>query len=279
MMRYLERSWDLGAPSTVSIFDEMPLWSALSGQLLLSHVPLGRGLSVLDVGCGAGFPLLELAERLGPSSTLTGLDSWEAALRRAREKHAVLGLDNVRLVHGDAAEMPFPDGSFDLVVSNLGLNNFADADAAMRECRRVLRPGGRLALCTNLQGTFREFYEAFDVALADLRLPELRLALSAHIEKRTTPERLAARLAQAGLLVERLLAEEAAMRFFDGTALLSHHFIQLGFLADWRTLLPAAAEREIFARLEERLNQAAAFRDELRLTVPLLYCEAQRPEG
>ena len=60
--------------TTVNTFDEMPLWSASFGLLLLKHVTLKPNLTVLDIGSGAGFPLLELAERLGPSAKLCGID-------------------------------------------------------------------------------------------------------------------------------------------------------------------------------------------------------------
>jgi ubiquinone/menaquinone biosynthesis C-methylase UbiE len=65
----------------------------------------------------------------------------------------IWGVGNVALIDGDATQMPFPDRSFDLIVSNLGLNNFDDPVTAMAEYRRVARPGALLALATNLQGT------------------------------------------------------------------------------------------------------------------------------
>ena len=97
---------------------------------------------MLDLGCGTGFPLLELAERLGPGTSVIGLDPWHEALRRARTKRDIWPVTGVEVVRGDGASMPFRESSFDLVVSNLGVNNFDDVDAALAECRRVLRLGG-----------------------------------------------------------------------------------------------------------------------------------------
>ena len=93
MPDYLNSAFDVNDPAFVDAYDEAPLWSAMFGQLLLDHVPLRAGWAVLDVGCGTGFPLLELAGRLGPSSTVTGLDSWAAALDRARRKARARGPD------------------------------------------------------------------------------------------------------------------------------------------------------------------------------------------
>jgi precorrin-6B methylase 2 len=58
---------DLSRPEAVSAYDELPLWSAMFGLLMLRHLELRRDMRVPDVGCGTGFPLLELAQRLGPT--------------------------------------------------------------------------------------------------------------------------------------------------------------------------------------------------------------------
>ena len=133
-MNYLDDSIDFNDKRVVDAYDELPLWSAPFGLMLLDRIPMKPELSVLDVGCGTGFPLLELAGRLGPSSRLVGIDTWSAALERARAKATSYGLENVRIVEGDAARMAFDDGSFDLVTSNLGINNFEDPDAVLRQC-------------------------------------------------------------------------------------------------------------------------------------------------
>src|SRR5438477_8451257 len=117
-------------------------------MLSLDNLPIHHNMTVLDLGCGTGFPLLELANSLGSSCRLVGLDPWEAALRRADRKRRVYGLVNAWLAAGDGSRMPFGSGEFDLVVSNLGLNNFDEPGSVMAECRRVLKPGGTLALTT-----------------------------------------------------------------------------------------------------------------------------------
>src|SRR5262249_34942263 len=162
--------------------DDLPMWSAMAGQLLLRHLPLDPKMSVLDVGCGTGFPTIELAQRLGPASHVTGIDSWPAALARARRKAKIWEVGNVTLVDGDAKQMPFPDRSFDLIVSNLGLNNFDDPVTAMVECRRVSRPEALLALATNLQGTMAEFYVIFRTVLDAFAAAKL----DAHVAHRAT---------------------------------------------------------------------------------------------
>jgi ubiquinone/menaquinone biosynthesis C-methylase UbiE len=256
-------SFDFSSPELVSAYDELPLWSAMFGQLLLDEVPMAAVRTLLDVGCGTGFPLIELAERLGPGTEAHGLDTWGAALRRAAEKIATRGVRNVTLHEGSAASMPFGDATFDLIVSNLGLNNFDDRDAAIRECRRVARPGATLVLTTNLVGHMRELYEVFESTLSDADAIQ---RLRDHVAHRATIPGVTQLLAGAGFTIRRIVEREAVMRFASGTALMQHYFIRLGFLDAWQAVAP-----EGMPALEEGLNR----RGELRLTIPMAYVEAE----
>jgi ubiquinone/menaquinone biosynthesis C-methylase UbiE len=272
---YLDFQIDFGAADTVSAYDELPLWSAMAGLLLLEHVELKRGARVLDVGCGTGFPLIELAERLGPASRVCGIDPWSAALARARFKARVRRVVNVAVVGGDAGALPFPDACFDLIVSNLGVNNFEKPEAALREIRRVARPGSKLALTTNLKGHMKEFYDVFEETLAETGDGKALEALKAHVDHRATVEKLTALFEGSGFRLARVREARAAMRFADGSALLRHYFIKLGFLDGWKGVVEAGQREDVFARLESKLNRASRLRGALELTVPLAYVEAQ----
>lgn len=277
MTDYLRFRADWRLPETVAVYDELPLWSAMAGLLLLRHLPLRRGMRVLDAGCGTGFPLLELAGRLGPASRVAGIDPWRAGLARAREKMRGRTVGNAALVEGDAAAMPFADGVFDLVVSNLGLNNFARPEAAFSEARRVLAPGGRVALVSNLQGHMAEFYEVFAGVLRGRGdAAEALERLEAHVERRATVERIGALLEGAGFRVARVEREEVPMRFADGAALLRHWFVMLAFLDDWAGIVAEGEREEVFARVEAALDAEAERRGGLSLTIPLAYVEAER---
>jgi ubiquinone/menaquinone biosynthesis C-methylase UbiE len=260
---FLDFEADFTSPRVMAAYDELPLWSAIFGLLLLDEVPLANVKDALDVGCGTGFPLIELAERLGPDAHVHGLDPWKQALTRAAEKIAARATPNVTLHDGSATAMPFADASFDLIVSNLGVNNFDDRAAAIAECRRVARPGATIALTTNLQGHMREFYDVFASVIGD------DAALREHVAHRATVASVRELLEEGGFTVQRVVELEGTMRFANGTALLNHHFIKLGFLDGWKKVVPGR-EREVFAELRDRLDAVG----ELRLTIPMAYVEA-----
>ncbi len=275
---YLNTKIDVDSDGFVATYDEAPLWSARFGFLLLDNLPCRPFRRILDVGFGTGFPLMEIAERFGRGVEVHGIDPWGAAVERTELKLREYGVGNVSLHRGDAAAMPFEDGFFDLIVSNLGINNFSRRDAVLAECRRVLAPSGTLALTTNFEGHMQEFYDVFDSTLADLSMDAPRAPLAEHIAHRSTLERTQELLVNAGFRIARTVEDSFALRFRDGSALLRHHFIRLAFLPAWRDLIPAESRSEFFTALETRLNTLAEKQGCLALTIPMGYVEANRRE-
>jgi ubiquinone/menaquinone biosynthesis C-methylase UbiE len=260
------------------LYDELPLWSAPFGLMLLEYVPLKAGARILDVGAGTGFLSIELAQRCGASSQVVAVDPWSAALRRLQGKVASLGLENVSLIEGTIEEAPLSPDSFDLAVSNLGVNNFSDAAAAMAACHSALKPGGALWITTNTRGHMAELYEVYRAVLDEAGLPEVLAALAAHIDHRPTAESLSHSLREAGFEIGEQHHGSFAMRFADGSTLLRHHFIRLGFLPDWAEVCPPDRREEIFGLLEQRLNALASRTGVLSLSVPILCIQAWKPE-
>jgi arsenite methyltransferase len=269
--------FDFSDPDLVSVYDEIPLWSAPFGLKLLDAVRFRRGIAALDIGCGTGFPLLDLAQRLGESCHVTGLDPWDGGLDRARMKIRKMNIRNVTVVAGTAETMPFPDGSFDLVVSNNGINNVGDPDAAMRECARVSRPGAQLVMTVNLPDTMKEFYDIFARALQTQQMPGALAVMQEHIHaKRKPAAETAALIVRSGYRVEKSEHDVFTLHFADGTALFNHFFIRLAFLEPWKDVVPPQDAERVFRALEEALNLAAENAGGLRLTVPYLCLSAIR---
>jgi len=276
MTEYLNNRFNLDDPATVAVLDDLPLWSAPFGLMLLEHVKLKPRMTVLDIGFGSGFPLLELAQRLGDSSTVYGIDPWAAVHQRVKQKIKIFDIKNVKLVEGDAAAMDFEDNTFDLIVSNTGVNNFEDVPAVFRECYRVAKPGATIALTTNPKGHMVEFYEILKETIHQLDMDHLTDKLDAHIDHRHTSETIFNLLHESGFAVSAVLPRSFTMSFATGSAFLNHSLIRIGFMDAWKALFPAEELNRVFTTLEENLNAAAEEQMGFNVTIPICYIEGMR---
>jgi ubiquinone/menaquinone biosynthesis C-methylase UbiE len=112
----------------------------------LRHAAIPPGATVLDLGCGAGIDTLLAARAAGPGGKAIGLDMTPEMIGRARRNAAAAGLDNVEILEGLMEDIPLPDASVDIVVSNGVLNLSPRKSRVLAEAFRVLRPGGRISI-------------------------------------------------------------------------------------------------------------------------------------
>ena len=130
-----------------------------------------RGERVLDIGCGTGTTVLRLAEAVGPSGRVLGVDISEQQLALARQRVASAGVNQAQLVLDDAATHHFAPETFDLVFSRLGVMFFADPVAAFRNIRGAMKRSGRLLLAVFRSGPENPWATASVAAISHLVPP------------------------------------------------------------------------------------------------------------
>lgn len=267
--RYLSEKFDVDR--LVHVLDEIPIWSAPFGLKLLDCVDYKPRITALDVGFGMGFPLTELAMRLGPSSVVYGIDPWKPAIERTQLKLQSYAIDNVRIIEGVAEDIPLENDTLDLIVSNNGINNVQDLGRVLSECARVLRSGGQFVLTMNLDKTMFEFYGQLEEVLSELGLEKEIVDMRRHIyEKRRPLDEIIALLKEHGFLIKNLEHDQFNYKFTDGTAMLHHFVVRMAFMDSWIKLLPEGRVEEIFDMVETRLNEQAERLGGLQLSVPFV---------
>ena len=153
-----------GPTSASSCGGEDPITSGLYDELQKSELPetavlaslgcgnptalaeLRPGETVLDLGSGGGIDVLLSAKRVGPEGKAYGLDMTDEMLALARENQWKSGIENAEFLKGEIENIPLPDNSVDVIISNCVINLSADKDRVLAEAFRVLKPGGRFAV-------------------------------------------------------------------------------------------------------------------------------------
>ncbi len=232
MKKYLSN--DFNFVKLIDVFDELPIWSAPFGLKLLDYVDYKTNISAIDIGFGTGFPLTELALRLGESSIVYGIDPWKEAIERVNKKIVCYGITNIRIIEGVAESIPLDDDSIDLITSNNGINNVSDIDKVLTECSRILKPGGQFVQTMNSELSMFEFYGQLENVLTDLHLDNEIELMHQHIaHKRPAIDKMISMIQKHGFIISDLEHDQFNYKFANGTAMLNHYFIRLAFMDSW----------------------------------------------
>ncbi len=255
----------------IESYDELPLWSAPFGLMLLDTIRLKQGMRVLDVGSGNGFPMLEIADRLGTPGHVTGLDPLEDAIQIVSAKITHREIPNATIIRGAAEKMPFDNDQFDLITSNNGLNNVNDQPMAFKECYRVAKPGTQMVVTMNLPHTMIEFYKIFEEVLRETRLVKELALMEDHIlSKRKSVDFLKGLIISTGFSITSINIDGFKYRFTNAEAIFRHYLIRNFFLDTWKAILPGNKEREVMLRIQQRINAICDKDGEFTLSIPFV---------
>lgn len=274
---YLKTNYNLNDETTISVIDELSLWAAPFGLKLLENINYKQNIAVMDIGSGLGFPLLEIAMRLGNSCKVYGIDPWDMAIERIKTKIKIYGINNVELFTGVAESIPLPDNSIDLIVSNNGLNNVNDLRVVLKECSRVAKVNAQLVFTFNTEKTMIEFYSVLEEVLMKRNMHNEINKMKEHMHKKRKPlDEYLALLERSGFHVNEIVNDEFSYHFVDAQSMFNHFLIRLAFLGSWIELLPEEKQNEILVETETLLNEKALKNGSLALTVPFVLIDCKK---
>jgi len=273
MKNYLSNDFNL--TEYVNVSDECSIWSAPFGLKLLDYIDYKQNISALDIGFGTGFPLTEVALRLGEGSKVYGIDPWTDAIKRANKKIEYYRITNIKIFEGVAESIPLGDKSVDLILSNNGINNISDINQVISECSRIIKSGGQFVQTMNLEKSMFEFYGQLEKVLSDLSMEtEIELMRQHIYQKRRPIDEVISMIQNHGFIIKDLEHDQFNYKFSNGTAMLNHYFIRLAFMDSWIKILPKTKLEQIFDTIEMRLNDQAKMLGGIKLTIPFVLINA-----
>jgi ubiquinone/menaquinone biosynthesis C-methylase UbiE len=268
MEKYPDKNYNL--KKWPRFIDELPIWSAPFGLKLLDYIDYKPNITALDIGFGTGFPLIEIAMRLGKNSTVYGIDSWKESIERAMEKINFYGIPNIKIIEGTVESIPLENNSVNLITSNNCINNVENMEKALTECSRVLERNGQFIQTMNLGKSMFEFYNVMEETLLELNLKTEITLMYEHIEhKRPSIDKIL-KIMGSDFMIKDIEYDQFEYKFADGTAMLNHYFIKLGFMDSWIKVLPKDRVEEIFKKIEIKLNEQAKTFGVIKLSIPFV---------
>ncbi|HEX8952041.1 MAG TPA: methyltransferase domain-containing protein, partial [Polyangia bacterium] len=215
----------------------LPIWSRRFGRLLLRDLALPPKAMVLDVGCGTGYPALEILSKMDPEGRIIAIDPSSPMLDEARNKAGRLAGKRI-FFRSEAAtpKLVFADDVYDLVICNATLDEMVDPERAIREFARVTKPGGRVAVTLPLAGTYNEFFDLYREVLAKLDRQDAIDRLDAHLSQYPPLEQVEAWFEDAGLVDVNGEWDTFTLLFKSSREFFFAPLIEYGPLAAWKAI-------------------------------------------
>lgn len=277
MDKFLHSTYDYDSDEFLEVLDELPFWSAPFGIRLFDSIMIRKNIKALDIGFGAGFPLTELAMRLGDTCKVYGIDPWEAATKKAQRKIKIYGIENIEIITGVAENIPLPDNSIDLITSNNGMNNVADLDKTLSECSRIMKSGGQFVLTMNTNESMIEFYDIMSEVLSEKGLNKEIEDMHRHIYKMRKPvDEVCKKLNDNSFEVTNIVTDKFEYKFADGKSMFSYFLINSSFLGSWKKLVPQDKVEEIFKEIIKRIDSISERDGCFKLTIPFVVIDCKK---
>ena len=241
---------------TANAYDDLPLWSAVPGLLLLENIKLMKNSKILDIGCGTGFPTIEIAQRMGDTSIVYGVDIWEKGIEKAKEKASNKNVINVKFIKTLAENTPFKDEYFDEIVSNNGFNGKNANMSNFKEIYRVLKGKGTFCFTAILPNSMKVFYKILYYSMKKNNVKNSKEIISKHIkQKRLSLYRYKQLLKNSGFKKIKISQKSFNIKFVQSEAFWKYFFFRLNFINGWINIIPKNIQEKIITEVNQRIDK------------------------
>lgn len=244
----------------VRVYDDeiLPIWSRRFGRMLMHRLgDVPQKAMVLDVACGTGFATLELARKVDPSTRIIAIDPSSAMLEVARKKAGDMAGKRIFFRTESATpRLSFANEVYDIVTCNLGLGEFSDPRAALRDFARVTKVGGTVVATLPLRGTWTEFYDIYREVLTKHDKHEMLARLDRHLEQQLPePDTAIQWMEKTGLTDVKLDVEEFSLLFRSSREFFFAPVVEYGPLAAWKEIAGTGRElQDVFWYIKQAID-------------------------
>jgi len=240
------------------VYDDeiLPIWSQRFGRLLLRGLEVPHKAMVLDVGCGTGYPSLEILKRMDDQGRIIAIDPIGPLLDIARKKAGDRAGKRIFFrTEPPVAKLGFADEVYDLVVSNLGLLLLDEPAKAIQEFARVTKPKGRVIITLPVAGTYSEFFDIYREVLTKNDKDQLLVRLERLIAQIPDIDEVTGWFEQAGLAELDVEVDQFSLLFKSSREFFFAPVIEFGPLSAWKEVAGKGEEmQEIFWHIKEAID-------------------------
>jgi ubiquinone/menaquinone biosynthesis C-methylase UbiE len=237
--------------------DLLPIWGKRFGELLMKNITLPERGMVLDVGCGTGYPALEMINRDKGTTRIIAIDNSGAMMDIARKKAGSISGKRIFFRTENAAEkVSFADEVYDITYSNLAFMELGNPLMNIREFTRVTQIGGQVAITLPLRGTWAEFLDIYREILTKRDKYDLLNKVDEY-EKTAFPESdyIVKLMEKGGLTDIKVATEKFELLFKSAREFFFSPIVEYGPLTDWKNLNESSKEmKEIFGEIKNAID-------------------------
>lgn len=240
------------------VYDEeiLPVWSRRFGRMLLRDLSIPPKAMLLDVGCGTGYPALEILEMMDNHGRIIAIESVPPLLDVARRKAGDLAGKRIFFRSEPAsAKLAFADQVYDLVISNLGLTGLENPQLALQEFARVTKARGQVRVTLPLAGTYSEFFDIYREVLTREDRSDLLTRLEERVATMPDADKAASWMESAGLTDVHVDVDEFTLLFQSSREFFFAPVIEYGPLVGWKEIAGTGEQMQsVFWRIKEAID-------------------------